>query len=427
MVSIINVVLGFLVICCGVILLQLSKSAKDVPDAAVFKGDLDQMREVAEQQEPETEPKADAIRGTAAIIRRLSNSRQKMEAEEAKRIQEEKRRDLMEPIGEDEQVEWDGLRRRKTTLSLPAHAGQKRRTVHPPLGMSHFPEEESAGRPGTGEDERGGAIDAGFVSNPRTRAAQSTLLPSKQQHLGHDTPMHPIALTEISLPPHKSTETPATAHFPHGPASQPSPKVWGLPSGLSRQQGLDGTTDASQGRPITWADSTYLTPSNTILPSSAAGPTPPPHSAKRQFSFQNVFHRHKEDDPDRPRTPRQPSRKSTSLRPGSKEHDRPRIKNATEEERMGLVTGDSTTRLSLPEYTSEDDDWQLERGGHLTASPEGSPSRGEKSIEDYEREYERQRREWAVKHDQRDSGLPPEKGPERKDWEGHGPGGGAFI
>ena len=69
--SIINIVLGFLVICCGVILLQLSKSAKDVPDAAIFKGDLDQVREVAEQQESETEPKADAIRGTAAIIRRL--------------------------------------------------------------------------------------------------------------------------------------------------------------------------------------------------------------------------------------------------------------------------------------------------------------------------------------------------------------------
>ena len=61
--------MGFLQICAGVILLQLSKSAKDVPDAAVFKGDLDQVREVAEQEQPETEPKADAIRGTAAIIR----------------------------------------------------------------------------------------------------------------------------------------------------------------------------------------------------------------------------------------------------------------------------------------------------------------------------------------------------------------------
>ncbi|EOD43372.1 hypothetical protein GTA08_BOTSDO12767 [Neofusicoccum parvum] len=48
-----TVVMGFLVICSGVVLLQLSKSAKDVPDAAVFKGDLDQVRTVAEQEEPD--------------------------------------------------------------------------------------------------------------------------------------------------------------------------------------------------------------------------------------------------------------------------------------------------------------------------------------------------------------------------------------
>ena len=99
--SIITIVLGFLVICCGVILLQLSKSAKDVPDTEVFKGDLDQVRTVAEQEQPESEPKADAIRGTAAIIRRLSNSRQKIEAEEARRVHEDKLKAQMEPLGED--------------------------------------------------------------------------------------------------------------------------------------------------------------------------------------------------------------------------------------------------------------------------------------------------------------------------------------
>lgn len=50
--------MGFLQICAGVILLQLSKSAKNVPDAEVFRGDLDQVRTVAEQEEPEYEPKA---------------------------------------------------------------------------------------------------------------------------------------------------------------------------------------------------------------------------------------------------------------------------------------------------------------------------------------------------------------------------------
>jgi len=47
--------MGFLEICAGVVLLQLSKSAKDIPDAAVFRGDLDQVKAVAEIEEPESE------------------------------------------------------------------------------------------------------------------------------------------------------------------------------------------------------------------------------------------------------------------------------------------------------------------------------------------------------------------------------------
>lgn len=451
-VSIVNVVLGFLVICCGVILLQLSKSAKDVPDAAVFKGDLDQVREVAEQQEPESEPKADAIRGTAAIIRRISTSRQKLEVEEAKRIQEEKRLDMMEPIGEDEHVEWDGLRRRKTTLSLPAQAIQRRRTMRPPLGMSSFPEEDITDRPATGEeDERGGAIDAGFASHPRTRPVQSAIIPSQTRDLDHGPPMQPIALTEISLPAYKPTDTPATAHFPQRPNPQPSPKVWGFPTGLSvQQQEHDGASDALESYNI---DSSYLAPP-AAASRNAAGPTPPPHMAKRQFSFQNVFHRNRNatsEEHSESHPPRTAGRRSISLRQKEQPHPHnyPGNKNATEEERMGLVTGDSTNRMSLPEYTSEDEDWVLEGDAPRRGSPEeegdrqrrGSPEKdeteevppplrvSEKSIDDYEREYEQQRREWKDKHENgmRDSGLPPI----RKDWEGHGPGsgggGGAFV
>jgi len=132
--------MGFLVICSGVILLQLSKSAKDVPDAAVFKGDLDQMRTVAEQQEHMSEPKADAIRGAAGLLRSFSKSHLRREAEEAKRIQEER----MEPIGENEQVEWDGPRRRKTILGPGESPILRRKTLHPPLGMAHFPDESDA-------------------------------------------------------------------------------------------------------------------------------------------------------------------------------------------------------------------------------------------------------------------------------------------
>lgn len=53
-----SVIMGFLQICAGVVLLQLSKSAKNVPDTEVLRGDLDQVRAVAEQEEPEFEPKA---------------------------------------------------------------------------------------------------------------------------------------------------------------------------------------------------------------------------------------------------------------------------------------------------------------------------------------------------------------------------------
>jgi len=173
--SIITVVMGFFVICCGVVLLQLSKSAKDVPDTAVFSGDLNQVRTIAEQEQPESEPKADAIRGTAAIIRRLSTMRPKMEMEEAKRLHEEKQQDLA-PIGEDEQYQWDGLRRRRTTFGTqfsgrsrgdsaspfpafdPGAPPPPARTPttfvrsptvrspqqHPPLGMSRFPSESDS-------------------------------------------------------------------------------------------------------------------------------------------------------------------------------------------------------------------------------------------------------------------------------------------
>jgi len=111
-----TVILGFLTICSGVVLLQLSKSAKDVPDAAIFKSDLDQIQTIGEQEQPESEPKADAIRGTAAIMRRISKARLRMEAEEMKRLHEEKLAEDMAPIAEDgtAEYEWDGLRRRRT-------------------------------------------------------------------------------------------------------------------------------------------------------------------------------------------------------------------------------------------------------------------------------------------------------------------------
>lgn len=115
--SIVTVVMGFLIICSGVVLLQLSKSAKDVPDAALFAGDLNQIHTIAEQEQPESEPKADAIRGAAALVRRFSTTREKMEIEELRRLRMEKEQERLESLSENgqPQFEWDGLRRRRTT------------------------------------------------------------------------------------------------------------------------------------------------------------------------------------------------------------------------------------------------------------------------------------------------------------------------
>ncbi|KAJ9660119.1 hypothetical protein H2201_007026 [Coniosporium apollinis] len=199
-----TVIMGFLQICAGVVLLQLSKSAKDVPDAAVFSGDLDQVRTVAEQKEPEYEPRADAIRGGGAILRSMSTVRMKKEVEEAKRLHEER----MAPIGENEQVEFDGLRRRKTIVAPGQTPPQRRKTIHPPLGMSEFPDDE----PTTSDDAH-----PGFFSFLSTRRRRST-------HQQPQSPRASMPLNEIS---------PSEGSGP-APTSDPPSHFYGLPQGLKR-------------------------------------------------------------------------------------------------------------------------------------------------------------------------------------------------
>src|SRR5579862_6969224 len=193
--------MGFLQICCGVILLQLSKSAKDVSDVKVFDGDLDQVRTIAEQEQPESEPKADAIRGTAAIIRRISVARHKWEAEEAKRVFEDRKKDL-QPIGEnDGPAEWDGLRRRPTIGSRDGEIQgiQRRKTQHPPLGLTKFPDPE--------EDQPEHDSEPNWsVLGSFRRRAKTVSVPGQTRNLGGGspnlgTPPHPVPLTDISIPP----------------------------------------------------------------------------------------------------------------------------------------------------------------------------------------------------------------------------------
>lgn len=359
--SIITVVLGFLQICSGVVLLQLSKSAKDVPDAAVFKGDLDQVRTVAEQEEPESEPKADAIRGTAAIIRRLSQSRQKNEAAEAKRIHEDKLKDQMEPIGEDEQVEWDGLRRRKTVLVGPQRSLRGQKTMHPPLGMAHFPDEEEDHEPRPRSSDvigsGGGAFNGGFMDSFR-RGASSRFKARKGKSLSTGTP----GLTQLPMPPDASGE-PATAQVL---GAMEMDHVYGLPPNLRVADGAGDVDTEYHGK-----SDKHILLAEDIRPVASRGsslaPAPPPH-AKRQFSFTNVFNRHKHDTPSSSENPHEHHRPLSRLgigsRQSSKEHSCiiPSLKTATEEERLGLVKGDSANVLALPDYTehSDDDDWQLE-------------------------------------------------------------------
>lgn len=316
--------MGFLQICAGVVLLQLSKSAKDVPDAAVFKGDLDQVREVAEQEQPESEPKADAIRGAAALIRRISVSRQKMEEQEARRLREEKLQDQLEPLRENEEVHWDGLRRRKTIIGDSGYGPPvRRKTIHPPLGMSHFPEPDEDEHD---DEERQGS---GFFESLRNRTA-SVIRPNRQHSMTDPTdarsPMHPVALTEINI----HNKQPDTPIVPYGPGSleEAEEHIYGMPPSLRNQK----TAYSPRSKPLP------NKPSNASL-----APNPPPHGNRRQFSFTNVFNRKsnasRNDGADDLVPP--PSRAGMGSRSSSSHDVKRAMKNATEEERLGLVKGDS--------------------------------------------------------------------------------------
>ncbi|KAH8659202.1 magnesium transporter NIPA-domain-containing protein [Tricladium varicosporioides] len=430
--SIITVVMGFLVICSGVVLLQLSKSAKDVPDTAVFAGDLDQMRTIAEQEQPESEPKADAIRGTAAIIRRLSTMRPKMELEEVKRIHEEKQADLA-PVQEGEQFEWDGLRRRRTTYGSqslrsrgtstpfppfdPARLGTPPppqhhttfgtpTTRHPPLGMSRFPTdyESDEERPITRGSSVFGRVKSVLVRDGNRD--RSSGIPHVQ------SPMHPVPLTEISIPAYKADDDGNNAYYGHDTEYH---------GAGDRERHITIVDDGSQR---TGSRGSSLHPQ--------AGPTPPPHSARRQFSFQNVFRKGSASTPHGDeQTP--PSR-SPMIRkgPGHRKNSSGLTKNATEEERLGLVKGDTRTESvpALPPYEGDDDEeWMPE-----TKSPEGrrdlTPPRREgrepeksrdpgsrSSSEDY---YAKQKLKWDTK----DNGKKRDRSPPHPPYDD---GKGAFI
>lgn len=320
-----TVIMGFLQICSGVVLLQLSKSAKDVPDAAVFKGDLDQIREVATQEEPEYEPKADSIRGAASILRRISTTRRDVEADEARRFVQDKHEDYLKPPGENEVVEWDGIRRRKTvigqgpTMSRPATSRSPSiKQPLPPLGMSRFPdpEDEEEHRPSTNQSGHS------FLSDIRSRAG-SVLHPQwRPLHKNDERYLNstntPVTMTEmtggaVDTGYHGADHEELGAPFP--------------PTGRER---------SDTPRSIHWADEK----------ADDQRSESPVHAAQRQFSFNNMFNRIRNGSQNSPKAPASPTRgilRRTHLTGGDLR------KSATEEERLGLVKGDS--RTTQPEET----------------------------------------------------------------------------
>ncbi|CAK3903417.1 magnesium transporter NIPA1 [Lecanosticta acicola] len=345
--DIVDVIMGFLVICSGVVLLQLAKSSKDVPDSKVLSGELDQIRTVAEVAEPEYEPRADTIRGGAGIVRAMSQVRHMREADEAKRIHEER----MKPIGEDETVEWDGLRRRKT-VSTASGAGSLRRakTLHPPLGMSSFPDPDDVSEPDS-------EVHPGFFG----RIGRSFRSSHRRPNRGHSpVPMDLVTADKVDEEPEH---------------------VYGLPESLRKHEDThyDDTEYRSPGPSgrahIQWAGQESDRPDSRG--SSLAPPRPPPHgtsSNKRQFSFQGVFSRNKSSasagaDDDRPT-----SRGALSFTSRGSHREYPTGPGTTEEERLGLVHGDS--HKSLPKFDEQEeedressDEWQV-TSGSAGSSPE---------------------------------------------------------
>ncbi|KAF2402408.1 DUF803-domain-containing protein [Trichodelitschia bisporula] len=368
--QIITVVLGFLQICSGVVLLQLSKSAKDVPDAAVFSGDLDQVRTVAEQEEPEYEPRADTIRGGGSILRSISKARQEKQMREISRLHEEH----MTPIGENEHVEFDGLRRRRTIIGgpeTPRGSLVRRKTQHPPLGMSHFPDDDDGHN--SDEDVHPGFLN--FIRRNRGSRASSNAAPPST---AGGVPLSPLkSVSAVSS--HKSDPE----HYSHDHRD--------FAEDTAYRSHVQTPTTITWGGPIDDPP-----PRSDML--SPQPPPPPPHATKRQFSFQNVFSRARSpsasDSGARPVSRGGLSfvgRMGSSGRVGTSSADSP-----TEEERLGLVKGDSQHQLPSPPRYDSEEEWQLTSNDPSpgTAVPKAGPRDRRPSDDDKVLEAAQNRRNW---------------------------------
>lgn len=122
--------------------------------------------------------------------------------------------------------------------------------------MSHFPTDEEL------EEAEGNPFFASIAGTIRGRARTSATLPAYEDEYPVDksrSPMHPVPLTEISVPTQRPDDE-AGAYY-----------------GPTREHIFHNQDTEYRGAAGGSAQS---------IP-----PTPPPHSARRQFSFQRVFRR----------------------------------------------------------------------------------------------------------------------------------------
>lgn len=391
-----TIVLGFLQICSGVVLLQLSKSAKDVPDTEIFRGELDQVKLVAEQTEPESEPKADTIRGTAAIIRQFSVARRNREVEEAWRVHEERMQELKHP---EEHAEWDGVRRRVTYSGDNSYASRRRNTLssHPRPFPTPAPIDEDTADESAGNRRRSMSVDEAMRRKAYPDLENALPKPLEEPHTDDDTFLNrvrnlfgakhpsktslidPTINTSYSAHPHRdSVDSVKTAGFPTTPNRPRVNTTSSFPGHYSEK--FEPYTHHSAaissphvhfhtaGDKETYPSADAASPIEThtrdwAIPHTFGGAYEPVPSgdrdrpatagqhlsptiggpAKRQFSFQTVLHSH----------PKGNVETDLGERHGREDMERPHSRglhgklrpwkksSKTEEEMMGLVKGDN--------------------------------------------------------------------------------------
>jgi hypothetical protein len=226
--------------------------------------------------------------------------------------------------------------------------------VHPPLGMSYFPDSDT-------EEED---YHPGFFQRLRSRGKSTSTARTPTINMGH-----------MSRPPTDRTEE-----------SSSEKGSYTYKQALQADTSYKGNHEPA----IHFAD--VPPQERQSSRDSLHPPRPPPHIAKRQFSFQNVFFRHRSDSTGESSDP--PKRPSGRTSRKSSHNDG----RGTEEERLGLVKGDSQVLLPIPNHDSREGSPPRYEGSPTrlphsdgSASPEHHVRRvdSDTSVRDFEKENRR--------------------------------------